>query len=285
MKSNKFIKVFLNNKQAKFGSIVMFIFILFALFGSIVYPKVESDYLNTFAQISIQHPLGTDFAGKDTLAQFVNGTKDVLYIAVFSGVFTVGIGVLIGVISGYYGGIVDEILVLITDIVLTVPSFPVLMVMSLIFDASNPIIFGLMLSLWSWSGLAKSIRAQILSIKESDFIESSVILGLSKSHILRHDIMPQIIPFVLVNFVLVMKNSVLASVGLMMIGLAPFKGEHWGMMLNMAMTKSGAMFGSSALIYLLTPIVGIILFQMSCFMISKGIEDAFNPRKRSVLNG
>lgn len=280
----KFFKVFFNNKQARFGFVVMMVFVSFAIVGPTVYRNIEPDYINALQGPSFAHPLGTDFSGKDTLAQFILGTRDVMLIAMFTGIFTVGIGLLIGIISGYIGGIVDDLLMLFTNVVLTIPSFPVLMILSLVVDASNPVIFGLLLSVWSWAGLAKSVRAQVLSLKNSEFIEASKILDLSKTHILKNDIFPQIIPFIAVNFVLVMKNSVLSSVGLMMMGLAPFKGEHWGMMLNMAMSRTGAMFGSSALIYLLTPIVGIVLFQMACFFISKGFEDAFNPRKRSEIN-
>ncbi len=280
----KFGKVFLNNKQARFGTYVMLVFIIFAIFGPLFYGNIEPDYGNTLQGASFQHPLGTDFSGKDTLGQFILGTRDVILIALFTGFFTILFGLSIGIVSGYVGGLVDDFLMLFTNMVLTIPSFPVLMVLSLVVDASNPVIFGLLLSLWSWAGLAKSIRAQVFSLKNSEFIEASRILGLKKIHILRNDIFPQIIPFIAVNFVLIMKNSVLASVGLMMMGLAPFKGEHWGMMLNMAMSRSGAMFGSAAILYLMTPIVGIILFQMACFFISKGFEDAFNPRKRSEIN-
>lgn len=285
MKTNSILKVYWKNNYAKFGTIVMFIFVIFAIIGPIFFSDLKADYANTLKGPSLNHWLGTDASGRDTLSQFILGTNEVLLIAFFTGLFTVIIGVIIGVISGLVGGVVDDILMLITTVVLTIPTFPVLMVLSLVVSASNPLTFGLLLSLWSWAGLAKTIRAQVLSLKHSEFIQASKILGLSKKHIIKNDIFPQIIPFILVNYILIMKNSVLASVGLMMLGLAPFKGEHWGMMLNLAMTKSGAMFGSGALVYLLTPIIGIVLFQVSCFMISKGLEDAFNPRKRGEIYG
>jgi len=174
---------------------------------------------------------------------------------------------------------------LITNVVMTVPSFPVLMVLSLVINAGNPVTFGLLLSLWAWAGLARGVRSQVMTLKDSEFVQASEILGLSRGFVMANDILPSLVPYIAVNFVLVMRSSVLAAVGLMMLGLAPFKGEHWGIMLNLAMTKTGAMFGSSAWIYLLTPIVGIVVFQMACFMFADGLEDAFDPRVRSEISG
>lgn len=124
-----------------------------------------------------------------------------------------------------------------------------------------------------------------MTLRGSEYILASQLLGMSKGYMIRQDILPSLIPYIAINFVLIMRASVLASVGLMLLGLAPFKGEHWGIMLNLAMTKTGAMFGSSAAIYLITPIVGIVVFQSACFLFSKGLEDAFNPRIRSEIDG
>ena len=102
---------------------------------------------------------------------------------------------------------------------------------------------------------------------------------------IRQDILPSLIPYIAINFVLIMRASVLASVGLMLLGLAPFKGEHWGIMLNLAMTKTGAMFGSSAAIYFDYTDRWHRCFPVSLLSFSKGLEDAFNPRIRSEIDG
>lgn len=278
-----FIRIILSNKQAAVGATILIIFILMAIFGPIMITPDNADYANRLQGISFQHPLGTDFAGKDTLKQFILGSREVLTIALYAGVFTLSIGVVIGITSGLFGGIVDDILMMITGVVQTIPNFPVLMVMSLIVNIDSSLKFGLILSIWSWAGLARAVRSQTLSLKNSDFIEASKILGMSKSYIIINDILPNIISYIAVNFIMIMKSSILASVGLMVLGLAQFKGEHWGIMLDMALNKTGALFGSQAMIYLFTPIVGIVLFQLGCFMFSKGLEDAFNPRIRTTI--
>nr|WP_235505516.1 ABC transporter permease [Enterococcus sp. RIT-PI-f] len=280
-----FFKVILANRQAAFGLYVLFVLIVCAVFGEWLIGDLPADYVNRLQGPSWNHWLGTDFTGRDTLFQFILGTKDVITIAACAGFFSILIGVLVGIFSGYIGGYVDKVLMLLTNVVLTIPSFPVLMALSLVISAGNVLAFGFLLAIWNWAGLARSIRSQVMTLRNSDYILASQMLGMSNKYIVFQDIFPSIVPFIVINFVLIMRASVLASVGLMLLGLAPFKGEHWGIMLNLAMTKTGAMFGSSAWIYLLTPIVGIVIFQSSCFMLAKGLEDAFNPRVRSEMNG
>lgn len=280
-----FFKVILANRQAAFGLYVLFVLIGCAVFGEWLIGELPADYANRLQGPSWNHWLGTDFTGRDTLFQFILGTKDVITIAACAGFFSILIGVLVGIFSGYIGGYVDKVLMLLTNVVLTIPSFPVLMALSLVISAGNVLAFGFLLAIWNWAGLARSIRSQVMTLRNSDYILASQMLGMSNKYIVFQDIFPSIVPFIVINFVLIMRASVLASVGLMLLGLAPFKGEHWGIMLNLAMTKTGAMFGSSAWIYLLTPIVGIVIFQSSCFMLAKGLEDAFNPRVRSEMNG
>lgn len=237
-----------------------------------------TDYANRLQGPSMQHWLGTDYAGRDTLAQFVHGSRNVLLVAFIAGVITIVLGFIVGTISGVAGGIVDEILMGITSVMLTVPSFPIMMVLSMIMKIDNPILFGFLLSMWSWAGLAKSIRAQILSLKHRDFVEASRVLGMGLFHIIFKEMLPNMISYILISFISIMKGAITASVGLMVLGLVPFSSSHWGMMISLATTTTGAMYGSTALIYFLTPVIGIMLFQMGCLFFANGLDDAFNPK-------
>lgn len=282
---SSFIKVIRANRQAAVGMYLLLILVGFALFGQWLIGDLPADYTNRLLGPSLQHPLGTDFTGRDILLQFILGTRDVVLIALFSGFFSILIGMSIGIVAGFVGGATDKLLMFLTNVVLTIPSFPVLMALSLVISAGNVLAFGFLLAIWNWAGLARSVRSQVMTLRGSEYILASRLLGMSKGYMIRQDILPSLIPYIAINFVLIMRASVLASVGLMLLGLAPFKGEHWGIMLNLAMTKTGAMFGSSAAIYLITPIVGIVVFQSACFLFSKGLEDAFNPRIRSEIDG
>ena len=96
-----------------------------------------------------------------------------------------------------------------------------------------------------------------------------------------NDVIPNIISYIAVNFISMMKEAIMAAVGLMYLGLVPFQGNHWGMMIQLALTVSGAMMGSSAIVYFLAPVVCIVLFQLGCYLFATGLDDALNPRLRN----
>ena len=272
------LKVLSKNKQAMFGGIILLIFFLMATIGPEIVPEATSDYANRLAGPSLQHPFGTDYSGKDTFSQFVHGSRNVLLVAFIAGMFTITMAFTVGTISGVAGGLLDEILMGIAGVMLTVPSFPIMMVLSMVIKIDNPIMFGLVLSLWSWAGLARAIRAQILSLKHRDFVEASRVLGMGIFHIIFKEMLPNMISYILVNFIAIMKGAITASVGLMVLGLVPFSSSHWGMMINLATSTSGAIYSSSGIIYFLVPVGGIMLFQMGCLFFANGLDDAFNPK-------
>lgn len=271
--------VIFRNKQAMVGLIILLFFFLMATIGPELIPEATTtNYAERLQGPSREHLLGTDYAGRDTLAQFVHGSRNVLLVAFIAGVITITIGFTVGTISGVAGGWVDEILMGITGVMLTVPSFPIMMVLSMVMKIDNPVLFGFLLSMWSWAGLARSIRAQILSLKHRDFVEASHVLGMGIFHIIFKEMLPNMISYILISFISIMKGAITASVGLMVLGLVPFSSSHWGMMISLATTTTGAMYGSTALIYFLTPVFGIMFFQMGCLFFANGLDDAFNPK-------
>lgn len=270
-----------NNKMSRFGLIILVVFLLMAIVGPLFLTPPKADYKNRLEGPSFEHLLGTDYSGKDTMTQLILGAKDVLLVAFYAGLISVTIACVVGILSGLLGGKVDSILMLITNIVITIPNFPVTMILSMVINVDNAFMFGVVLSLQSWAGLAKAIRSQVLIIKNKDFIEASRILGLSTYSIIMNDVVPNIISYIAVNFISMMKEAIMAAVGLMYLGLVPFKGNHWGMMIQLALTTSGAMMGSGALVYFLSPVICIILFQLGCYLFATGLDEALNPRMRT----
>lgn len=279
--TDSIFKIIWKNKQSRIGFLILATFIAMAIFGPLLLNDPKPDYLNRLQGPSWEHWLGTDYAGKDTLAQFILGAKDVLLVALVAAIFAITFAVLVGVVSGLIGGKLDAFLMLITNIILTVPSFPITMILALVIKINNFVTFGLVLSLWSWAGLAKAIRSQVLSIKHKDFIEASKILGVSKFNIIIYDIIPNIVSYIAMNFIMIMKGSILSAIGLMVLGLVPFQGNHWGVMLSLSLSTTGALMGSSSVVYFLTPVTGLLLFQLGCFLFATGLDEALNPRLRS----
>lgn len=270
-----------HNKMSRVGFLIIIMFLLMAILGPILLEEPHYDYLDRLKGPSWEHWLGTDYSGKDTLVQLVLGAKDVLLVSFYAGIFSILFACIVGIVSGLLGGTVDTVLMGITNIVITIPNFPLTMILTMIMSIESPVLFGLVLSIQPWAGLAKAIRSQVLVVKNREFIEASRLLGLSTFNIIINDVVPNIISFIAVNFISIMRSAITAAVGLMYLGLVPFQGNHWGMMIQLALSTSGAIMGSGALAYFLAPVVCIILFQMGCYLFATGLDEALNPRLRT----
>jgi len=269
------------NTRARIGLAILGLFFLIALIGPLVIPLERSpNYEARFAPVSAHHPLGTDYAGRDVFAQLVHGSTDIFIIAFSTGAFAVLLAFLIGVGGALVGGKLDVVLLACTDVFLTVPSFPLMAILSALFQVGDPITFGFLLSLWSWPGLARALRGQVLSLQHREFIEVCRLMRMGSWHILWREILPNLVPYITLNFILISRNAITASVGIMMLGLVPLKVENWGMMLNLAAFQSGAIFLPQGMTYLLAPLIAIILFQYSLILVAGGIEELFDPRLR-----
>ena len=277
----EFFQVIWRNKMARIGLLILVFFLALAIFGPMIVDAPKSNYLERLKEPSAQHWLGTDYAGRDIFGLFINGSRSVLLVAFYAAIFAIIFACGIGITAGLVGGKLDTVLMLITDIVLTMPTLPVTMVLSMVINVSNDILFGLVLSLWSWAGLAKAIRSQVLVIRNKDFIEASRIMGISTFNIILNDVIPNITSFIAINFISIMKGAIMTSVSLMILGLVPFKGSHWGMMIQMAMSQSSVLYGGlGPIVYFMTPIMGIVLFQLGCYFFANGLDEAMNPRLR-----
>lgn len=217
--------------------------------------------------------------GRDLALQIVAGSKDVLAIAFLTGVFTVVMGVVLGLVSGLVGGWVDRVLQLVTNLFLTVPSFPILLVLSTMIVIKDNITFALILSVWSWAGLCRAVRAQIISLKEREFIQICNVMGMKKSRIIVSELLPNIASYIAVNFIQIMRGAITGSVGIMMLGLAALDSTNWGTMLYLIF-QMGYLTNDKAIFYVLSPILCIVLFQFGVVMLANGVDELLNPRLR-----
>lgn len=276
-----FLRVICRNKQALIGLILLLGFIIMAVSGKFVKLDMTVQYEQRYEAPSFWHILGTDYGGRDTFLQLVKGSTDVLSIGLYAGIITLIIGFTIGAVAGFAGGWVDVILTFFTDLFLTIPAFPLMMILAATFSITNNLAFAVVLSVFSWSGLARSIRAQILSLKEREFIVVCRAMGLKTPYIIFKEIMPNITSYLAINFIQIVQGAINASVGLMLLGLSPYSPTNWGMMLNLAIKNTGGIFNPKGYFYLLSPMLCIVLFQMACIFFSSGLDEALNPRLRS----
>lgn len=277
---SKFFKAIYQNKKSATGFTILLAFILVALFGRLLPAFADTpNSLNKFAPPSLTHLFGTDHMGRDLLVQLIFGARDVIAIAFLTGFFTVFIGVVIGLISGFTGGVTDKFLQMIINLFLTVPSFPVLLVLSTMIVIKNVFAFSLILSIWNWAGLARSVRAQVISIKERDFVQICTVIGMKKRRIIFNEILPNIASYIVVNFIIIMRGAITGSVGIMMLGLAPLDSTNWGTMLFVVMQQS-LLINPKAIFYILAPVLCIVLFQFAIVMLANGVDEILNPRLR-----
>ncbi len=274
-----FFKFFYSNKKMGAGFTVLLFFLCLIIVSKFLPYDGTTDPYNIFMAPSGQHWLGTDSLGRDVLSMLIVGTENVLTIAFLTALFTVTFGTIIGIISGFIGGAVDKVIQTITNLFLTIPSFPVLLLLSALITIKSNLMFALILSIWNWPGLCRAVRAQIVSLKERDFIQICKVMKMSNFHIIFKELLPNISSYIIVNFVMIMKNAIIASVGIMMMGVAAYEPTNWGAMLYDIMNNA-AMFIPSAMTYVFAPIFFIILFQFAVIVMANGLDEKLNPRLR-----
>ncbi|MCB0129580.1 MAG: ABC transporter permease, partial [Caldilineaceae bacterium] len=223
---------------------------------------------------------GTDHQGRDIFSQIVNGGKDVLIVAVIAAGLSTLIAVTFGTASGFVGGTADTIIMSITDIMLTIPQIPLLLILASLIQFTNVASLGLLLGLLSWPALLRAVRAQALSLKERDFVEAARSLDLGTRHIVFNEIVPNMMTYIIISFALAMTSAIYAQVALVLFGLVPFSGSNWGVMLSLAWVR-GAIFFKDSIWYIMMPILAIVLLQLSVVTTTRSLELVFNPRLRS----
>lgn len=262
------------------GLIIIVFFILLAICGPWFYGSLSVDPNELYAPPSAKHWLGTDFAGSDVLQEVVTGARYVLATAALSALFTSLFGVTVGLVAGYQRGMTDSVLMRLTDFVLTIPGLPLLIILSTVWSFGSPWEMGLVLGITGWGGVARAVRSQALSLRERGFLEAARGLGLSRRHIIVKEMLPNIAPYAAMQLMLSVIGFIGAEVGLFFLGLVPFSSTNWGVMLNQAVFSGGAMETSSALIYLLAPLVCILLLTLGIVLFLDAIDELFNPRLR-----
>ncbi|MBT9547626.1 MAG: ABC transporter permease [Candidatus Sericytochromatia bacterium] len=281
LRQNVFWEVLRHNRRAALGLFLLLGFACMATVGPLLFQlETRSDYLLRFQAPSWAHWLGTDYAGRDTLAQLVHGSRDIITIAFSSALITLLLALLVGTLAGLLGGRLDQWLMRIIDIFLTLPRFPIMAIMAGLFSIQDPFSFGFVLALFYWPGLARGIRSQILTLRSKDFIEICQLMALPLRHVIFAELMPNIVPYLAINFINVARDAIVASVGIMLLGIVPLSASNWGMMLNLAATQTGAIYVPEAYPYLLAPIACIVLFQFALMAFAGGLEEFFDPRLR-----
>jgi peptide/nickel transport system permease protein len=278
--TGKSLAIMWRNPSGRTGLVIFVVILFLSLIGPYIIPfPQDADVQNIYQSPSIKHIFGTNYAGKDNFALIVHGGREILALAFVAGLVTTSIAVVIGSLSGFLGGKTDAFLMEVVNFWLTIPQFPLLVVLASLITLNSSIILAVLLGVLGWPGLARQIRSQVLSLKRRDFIESAIVLDLGIFHIITRELLPNIMSYIAISMVFAMTSAIFQQTGLVFLGLVPLTGSNWGVMLSLAYSK-GAIFNSHAVWNVLSPVFMIIIFELSLVLISRSLDDVFNPRLR-----
>jgi len=272
-------ELFSESLMGKVGLAIVLAIVLMGVFAPYLapYPYDQwSDQMNS--PPSIEHPLGTNNYGQDLLSRIIWGSQISLIVGFTAAALSVAIGTLIGIASGYYGGAPDSVLMRITDVFLSIPTLPLMLIFAALFGKGLLNII-LALSILGWTGTARMVRSQTLSLKERPITEAAEAIGASDVHIIGYHILPNVLPLILANMVLGIVNAVLGEAGLSFLGFGvPFGPPSWGIILYWARVR-GALLNNYWW-WIITPGLLIMLLVLGFAFLSHALDQILNPRLR-----
>jgi peptide/nickel transport system permease protein len=257
---------------------------LFVIIGHVVVDTSKSRPLSAPAvqAPSIAHPFGTDRQGRDLLATMVAGTPLTLRIGFIAGLLGVGIGAILGFVSAYYRGGLDAVIRGVVDIGLTVPGLLVLILIAVSLRRGLTVNqMAIIVASLAWLNPARTIRAQVLSLRERGYVEVARLSGMSGPEIIVKELMPNLLPYLAATLVNSVSSAILASVGLEVLGLGPIDSPTLGMTLYWVNFNAALINGWWW--WWTAPITIILVVFLGLFFLTVGLDEIANPRLRRVI--
>jgi peptide/nickel transport system permease protein len=267
----------------KFGVITLAVLVFISLIAPLIYnqyihgasPALPGQF-RTWMPASSAHPMGTDGHGRDLLTDYLAGLGTSLQIGFISGIVATFLGILVGFVTGYKGGWIDNVLTLITNTWLVIPAYPVLVTIAMVMPGISIITMAVILALFSWPYAARTIHAQIVGMKQRGYVELAKVSGQGDLAIIFTELLPNLIPYLFMGFAFSTVGAMVGEVGLEVIGLGPSNIITMGLMINYA--NGWAAYSRGRYELLLIPVGTLVLIFMAITMINRGMEERVNPR-------
>lgn len=253
--------------------------VAFAVLGPVIYPRDPRALVSfSYDPPSREFPLGTDNFGRDELALLMHGTRTSLAIGAIAGAIAVVIGTVVGTAAGYWGGRAEELLMGVTNIVITLPSLIVLILISVALKSRSLAVMGLIIGLTSWPWTARAVRAQASSLRAREHIYVARLSGASDAAIMLQDVIPYMLSYLGMAFTLQLAGAVLAEAGLSMLGLGPSGTISLGLLLQWALLWEAVRQGIWWAF--LPPVVLLTLIAFGLQLLNASLDEIYNPRLR-----
>ena len=278
---------FKKNKAALFGLIIIGVIVFMALFSPIL-ARYPPNYLASFIQEgrirvppSPKYLFGTDYIGHDVFSQIVYGAPAALFVGLGAAVVAMSLAIVVGLVSGYVGGLVDNVLMRITEIFLVIPFLLILLVFLRVVTTLAPSGGGglsmvtLIIGLFSWAANARIIRGEVLRVKQFEYIEASKSLGASRSRIIFRHILPNVLHIIIVLTTLMIASAILVEAGISFLGFGDPNSITWGQQLQGASEAVKEAWWEG-----IFPGLFITLLVFGFSLLGNGLRDALDPRLR-----
>ncbi|MCA9876202.1 MAG: ABC transporter permease [Thermomicrobiales bacterium] len=268
---------FKRSKLAVLGVIILALMVIISIFAGYLAPYAENeiDLFNITAQPSPEHRLGTDELGRDELSRLMFGGRISLSVGVGAALISAVLGIVVGAISGYYGGWADTILMRFVDLMLAFPAIFLLLIMFAMYGSSvlSVVIF---LGVFSWMWLARVIRGEFMSLKQRDFVEAARAIGVPDGTIIRRHLLPNVAAAIIVATTLNVAYAMLSEATLSFLGFGvPPETPTWGNMLNAARP-----YFITVPLLAIAPGLTLTIAVLAINFVGDGLRDAFDPRGR-----
>jgi peptide/nickel transport system permease protein len=270
------------NRKALIGLILFTLTVLLAAFPGLFTSDHDPGAIGVYGLNlgpSTAHLLGTTSYGQDIYSQLVYGARQVLEIALAAGACATVLSVLIGITAAYMGGIVDEVLSLLTNVVLILPTFPLMIILAKYAGQSNLVMISVLVAT-GWSYGANQMRAQALSLRDRDFLEAARVRGERRSYIILFEMLPTMTSLIVANFLGSALYSVLAASGLQFIGLGNVDQQSWGTMLYNANNNEALQAGNA--LWIIAPGLAIAVLSAAFALMNYAFDEIGNPALRPV---
>jgi peptide/nickel transport system permease protein len=272
------------NRNLAIGLGILLLLLIFVVAGHLFYDVSKYRPLSVPPNRppSWEYPFGTDTQGRDLFATMVAGTPLTLRIGLQAGFLGIAIGTILGFVSAYYGGIVDGVIKGVVDIGLTVPGLLVLIIVAISFRGGMTVDqMALTVAALSWVWPTRTIRSQVLTMRERSYVQVARLSGMSDLKIIFREMMPNLLPYLAASLVGAVSAAILASIGLEALGLGPLDSPTIGMTIYWVIFHSALLLGMWW--WFLPPVVVIVLLFLGLFGLAAGLDEWANPRLRRAV--
>lgn len=262
------------------GGILVLLILGFGFLGPLLIDTTNpSDSDLIWTGPSAEHILGTDGQGKDSFLTLVAGGAEPLWVGILAASIAVVVATTLGAIAGFVRGWLDTLFLQFTDITMTIPSIVLMLVLTTMFRSITPTVIAIIIGLTTWAPLMRSVRAQVLSLRQREFVEAARLQNIPVRKVIFVEVLPNMAGYIFVNFILAINNAIYALVGMYLLGLLPSTNDNWGLMIQESW-KSGAFKLPEAIPYIAAPLTLIVIFQIGLITMGRSLEQALNPRLR-----